>query len=117
MQVMYKNGELNKDQARFFSDYRPSEEFYDLTKDPYELHNLANSEEYKTEKETLKNQLDRWLKKTDLGTYPENPSEISYAKKLMQQKFSKNMGNKGLSPNISDEEHLKYWEEKLLNQQ
>lgn len=115
MQVMYKNGELNEDQARFFSDYRPSEEFYDLTKDPYELHNLADSEEYETEKETLKNQLDRWLKKTDLGTYPEDPSEISYAKKLMQNKFKEHMEAKALSPNISDEDYLKYWEEKLLN--
>ena len=79
MQIMYKKGELNEAQAPFFSDYRPAEEFYDLNKDPYELNNLADSEDYKSQKEVLKNQLDKWLKETDLGTYPEDPKEIIYA--------------------------------------
>ena len=115
MQVMYKNGELNQDQARFFSDYRPQEEFYDLSKDPHELNNLANSEEYKIQKAGLKNKLNSWLKNTDLGTYPEDSLEISNAEKLMQNIFKKNMEVKGLSPDISDEEYLKYWEKLLLD--
>ncbi|MUH37001.1 arylsulfatase [Zobellia amurskyensis] len=114
MQEMYKNGGLNEDQSRFFSDDRPSEEFYDLNNDPYELKNLANIELYDSQKNILKNQLDKWLIKTDLGTYPESPLEINYAKKLMESKFKENMEARGLSPDISNEEFLQYWEATLL---
>jgi len=114
MQVMYKNGELNADQASFFSEYRPKEEFYDLNKDPYELHNLADSDAYNSQKTELKKQLDKWLRETDFGAYPERSNEINFANKLMQGKFKEKMEAKGLSVNISDEDYLKYWEAKLL---
>ncbi|SFD24504.1 sulfatase family protein [Algibacter pectinivorans] len=114
MQVMFEKGELNKEQARFFSNYRPSEEFYDLIADPFELNNLADSKKYSAEKNELKKELNKWLEKVDLGTYPENPQEITFAAKLMEGKFKEKMEAKGLSENISDEDYLEYWKATLL---
>jgi len=41
---------------------RPSVEFYDLNKDPYELHNLANDPSYKKQIENYKLKLNDWMK-------------------------------------------------------
>jgi len=41
--------------------YRPSEELYDLNEDPYELHNIANSTEYKKIKLNLRTRLKKWM--------------------------------------------------------
>lgn len=40
---------------------RPQFELYDLRKDPYELHNLAEDPAYQPIRETLKAELDRWM--------------------------------------------------------
>ncbi len=41
---------------------RPAVEFYDLQKDPYELHNLANDPTYKVQIENYKLKLTDWMK-------------------------------------------------------
>jgi N-sulfoglucosamine sulfohydrolase len=41
---------------------RPAEELYDLRSDPFQLNNVAYSEEYKEEKKTLSNKLTEYLK-------------------------------------------------------
>jgi len=41
---------------------RPAIEFYDLKKDPYELHNLANDPSYKKQIENYKLKLNDWMK-------------------------------------------------------
>jgi len=47
---------------------RPSEEFYDLLNDPYELKNLAASPDIQAEKAKLSAQLDAWMaQQNDLG--------------------------------------------------
>ena len=43
---------------------RPSEELYDLNKDPWQMNNLAESEEYPDKKKELSDRLDNYLKKT-----------------------------------------------------
>jgi arylsulfatase A-like enzyme len=43
---------------------RPAEEFYDVTKDPYELTNVAGQPEYRTAQEKLRAELDRWMHDT-----------------------------------------------------
>lgn len=47
MRQLKEEGKLNKDQLTFFADTKPVEELYDLKKDPFELHNLAQDPEYK----------------------------------------------------------------------
>lgn len=113
MQVMYRNGELTPEQAHFMGQDRPAEELYDLKNDPYELYNLANKEGYQEELKKLGQVLDTWLKEVDRGQYPEDPKEIRYAEELMKELFKKQMEAKGLSPDITDEEFLKYWEQYL----
>jgi arylsulfatase A-like enzyme len=114
MQVLQRQGKLNPDQARFMASNRPAEELYDLRKDPFELHNLAGQSAYETKLKELRAQLDNWLTVADKGPYPENPEEVSYAVELMKGKFKDAMEKKGLSPTISDEEYLQYWEKQLV---
>jgi len=42
--------------------YRPAEELYDLTKDPYELNNLADNPEHQKLLASLRKKLDEWMK-------------------------------------------------------
>ncbi|MBV1888119.1 MAG: sulfatase, partial [Urechidicola sp.] len=48
MRELNKDGELNELQQRFFNTTKPSEELYDLKKDPFELVNLIDDENYKS---------------------------------------------------------------------
>lgn len=114
MQVLNKKGELNADQARFMAATRPGEELYDLKNDPFEMHNLAANKKYQAKLKELRTQMDAWLATSDKGTYPEDAGEVSHAQELMKNKFKADMEKRGLDPAISDEEYLKYWEEKLL---
>ena len=43
---------------------RPAEELYDLKKDPYQLHNLADESAYAQAKYKMRETLDRWMEKT-----------------------------------------------------
>ena len=96
------------------ADFRPAEELYDLKNDPYEINNLATSPEYSQQLQGLKDQMDEWVGNNDLGKYPEDPRAIEAAEELMRGRFKRNMESIGLSPDISDEEFLKYWESELL---
>jgi uncharacterized sulfatase len=44
------------------NEYRPAEELYDLTKDPWEMNNLANSAEHRAVLQELREALDVWMK-------------------------------------------------------
>jgi uncharacterized sulfatase len=110
MQVMYNNGDLTPKQSQFMAPSRPAEELYDLNKDPFEMTNLAGGVEFQEKLIELRGVLDKWLIEADKGIYPEDSSEIILAQKIMMKEFKENMEKKGLSPDISDEEFLKYWE-------
>lgn len=115
MQVMLKKGELTANQAHFLSSSRPAEELYDIIKDPFCLNNLAvdpiiNEEEL----QKMRNFMDEWLMKYDLSIYPESKEEVDFAKKMMDNQFKIWMSKIGLSPDISDEDFLKWWKEKLI---
>ena len=116
MEILYRKGALNEIQSRFMSDVRPPEELYDLKNDPYEIHNLADDPSYGRELQELKSKMDEWLGTFDLGTYPEDPQAIKAAETLMRGRFKSNMESLGLSPDVSDEALLKYWENELLGQ-
>ena len=66
-----------------------------------------------SERVELRQVLDTWLAEVDTATYPEDSAAVAYAQQDMQQNFRERMQRDGLSPNISDEDFLQYWEEQL----
>ncbi len=48
MRTLNKEGKLNDNQKPFFEPSKPKEELYNLKDDPHQLHNLANSSDFKT---------------------------------------------------------------------
>lgn len=56
--------EGDKKAARLVDGYinRPLEEFYDLQADPYELNNLANAPQHRSRMDSMKAQLQAWMK-------------------------------------------------------
>ena len=68
---MYRAGDLNEAQAKFWQD-KPVEELFDLEADPDEINNLANSADYRKKTAELRNTLQNWMRETlDLGLLPE----------------------------------------------
>ena len=69
---LYKEGKLNKQQARPFASRRPPEELYDLHSDPYELINLAEEPKYQKELLAMRKILFQRMTETrDVGLIPE----------------------------------------------
>ncbi len=66
MRELHKAGKLNPIQDRFFNMTRPAEELYDITADPWETVNLAESDkpEHKATIDRLREELDSWLEQT-----------------------------------------------------
>lgn len=62
MNVMYLKGELTPEQAAFFAPTKPEIELYDLRKDPYEVHNVADNPKYAKVKAKLLAELENWRK-------------------------------------------------------
>lgn len=115
LHVLDEQGRLTPEQARFMSPTRPHEELYDLQWDPFELHNLAGSEDHRTILREHSQKLDEWIKATDdQGQTPEPAEVIEYWQRQSAASFERQMEARGLSPDISDEEYLKWWREKLL---
>lgn len=68
---MFEKGQLNEAQSRFFQP-QGVEELYDLSTDPYELHNLAADPQYQSVLKDMRKGLKKYmLKKNDLGLIPE----------------------------------------------
>lgn len=60
LNVMNLKGELTPEQAKFMESLKPEVELYDLGKDPWELHNLADDPEYSSVKEEMLKALNDW---------------------------------------------------------
>ncbi|NJK91438.1 MAG: hypothetical protein HC904_06180 [Blastochloris sp.] len=75
MQSLWKGrreGSLSGEQAWFFEASRPTEEFYDLERDPLELNNVAGSLELAGELERHRQALEEWMRRVgDLWAEPE----------------------------------------------
>lgn len=56
----FEKGDLNEDVARWFEKPRAKEEFYDVDKDPHEMHNLIDRPEYALKIDELRREMDRW---------------------------------------------------------
>ena len=69
---LWKENLLIKDHGLWFETPKPKEELYDLTKDPYELNNLADKISLRDTLFFLREVLDQWIVSTkDLGEYSE----------------------------------------------
>jgi hypothetical protein len=64
---------LNKVQASLLHPTRPREELYRLSKDPHEIHNLADDPAYVDVLKEMRKLLSRWEKRSgDQGVEPES---------------------------------------------
>ncbi len=69
---LYEKGELNEQQSAFFKTKAP-ELLFDVTNDPYELHNLANDNQFSDVLSDMRFELNSWIKAMpDLSFYPEH---------------------------------------------
>ena len=113
--VLHERGELTEAQEKFMAKMRPEEELYDVVKDPYEIHNLAGEARHKMELIRLRAILDKWIIETgDKGEIPEPAAEREVWEKESSSRYKQDMEQKGLSDDCTPEEHLKWWEKKLL---
>ncbi|MCP3695946.1 MAG: sulfatase, partial [Planctomycetaceae bacterium] len=72
MKLLHAAGELNQLQGRIFNSVRPTEELYDLRRDPHETVNLAREDQHKKTLLTMRTQLyDHMVSSRDLGLIPE----------------------------------------------
>ena len=69
---MNQQGQLTGDPAYIFMNTKQEEELYDLTSDPYEVHNLAHVQEYNSKLKEMRTALGTWqLEVGDVGFIPE----------------------------------------------
>ncbi len=77
MWSLFEAGKMNPQQAQFMAAQRPEEELYDLSKDPWELNNLAGDPEHAETLKRLRTVLTEWEETTDdKGRYPEPPEAV-----------------------------------------
>jgi uncharacterized sulfatase len=115
MEILYVMGKLTPEQAQFAGPNRPAEELYDLLNDPHEVRNLAEDPKYQTDLERLHATLDKWIVETG------DKGEISEDQQLTAKRFLDRqapswvrwMNMRGLSPDITPMDYLKYWEKEL----
>lgn len=77
LRELYTAGKLNEAQSLQLAETRPEEELYDLSKDPWEIHNLAGDANQKARLAKFRGLLANWeLETNDRGRFPE--SEAMY---------------------------------------
>ncbi|MEM9366517.1 MAG: sulfatase-like hydrolase/transferase, partial [Planctomycetota bacterium] len=112
MNVLHAQGNWD---APFMAAERPMEELYDLRTDPHELHNLAGDPMHAPELSRLRGILNEWVGATnDQGAIDESLTVDMDA--LMQEKrayYERGMQRRGLDPDVSDEEYLRWWYDDL----
>jgi hypothetical protein len=93
---LFSKGKLNDLQASFYQPTRPVEELYDIEKDPFEIHNLADDPDYNSELTHLRSTLYEWMNETnDAGLIPEPILEDlgkKYGNKFTALKHDDNKG-------------------------
>jgi len=72
MKELHAQGKVTPVQALFMASRKPDEELYDLQADPYEVHNLAGSQEHQAILKRMRAILQQWIEETgDMGQSPE----------------------------------------------
>ncbi len=117
LEVLYKRGELTEAQEKFMAKRRPKEELYDMIEDPHETENLADDPRHRMELIELRSILDKWSAEThDKGQIPEERASIRRWEQEAKARYKRDMKQKGLGEDCTPEEHLKWWEKKLLGE-
>ena len=75
----HEKGTLDAVQSFYFTAPRPEEELYDLTADPYEVHNLAGTPEHQQPRQRLSQSLDEWIAR--VGYFSDLP-EVEMVEKM-----------------------------------
>ncbi len=79
LRLLFEEGKLSPIQASWLQSPKPSEELYDLDKDPFELENLAGSAALQDTLQFYRKLLNEWMAETtDLGGVPEQELLISW---------------------------------------
>lgn len=116
LEVLHVRGELSPGAARMMQPTRPAEELYDLNADPHEIHNLAEDDSHTDQLARLRKLLAEWEKQTgDRGATPEG--DAAYHAGILAEKrtwYERTMKKRGLDPEVSAEQYLKWWEKELL---
>ena len=112
MEVLHKQGKLTPEQERFMAEKRPAGELYDLKNDPHELRNLTEETQHQDILKKLRLKLDEWIVETgDMGEIPEKKEDWE---EHYPGRFTGWMKERGLPGDISWEDYLKYWEDRLI---
>lgn len=92
LRELHAAGKLNDVQSLHMAETRPEEELYDLSKDPWEIRNLAVDPAYKAQLSNFRALLGRWVMDTDdKGRFPESEAMFDsdmavYMSKRLKQK-------------------------------
>lgn len=112
MKVMHAQGRWD---TPFMAKTRPTEELYDLKADPYEMKNLADDPAFSKQLASMRGDVEQWIEETgDKGAIDESLTVDMDA--LMKEKwnwFAKTMKSRGLDPDLSDREYLKWLKQDL----
>ena len=73
LRELFAAGKLNEAQSLHLAQTRPKEELYDLSKDPWEIHNLAADPTHKNRLAAFRELLVKWVEESnDQGRFPES---------------------------------------------
>ena len=112
MKVQYARGEWT---SPFMAPTRPAEELYDLSHDPFEMHNVAADPRFEQALKDFRQQLADWIVDTsDQGAVDESLTVDLPA--LMKEKrgwYERTMKKRGLDPDLTDEAYLRWLQEDL----
>ena len=78
LKQLYATGNLSDDLKRIYFGERPKEEFYDISKDPAQVHNLVGDPKFASELNRHRKLLDAWLAKGDKGEGEESPNALRH---------------------------------------
>jgi len=110
---LQREGKLESPINTFMAPEKPKIELYDLKTDPMEFNNLADDQNYLEIKQKLFTTLAHSLKLFEKNMIPEKPETIEKAKQSSAAYFKSGMEKIGLSNQSTDEDIIKYWENKF----
>ena len=114
MTYLGERGELTPAQQYHMAKTKPVEELYDLEADPHEINNIAEDPAFSEVLADLSGKLDMWMEETgDMGGEPEDMQVLENEEAHRKIRYEGLWKERGLPPDISSAEYLKFWEKEL----